>query len=50
MNIGEPQRIHTITPTKEPVPQWQPEKEPWAVPQEEPVFAEPILEPAKVEP
>lgn len=37
MNIGEPQRIHTIRPQQEPVPQWVPEREPFAVPQEEPV-------------
>lgn len=38
MDIGIPQRIVTITPLKEPVPQWQPEREPISVPQEEPVL------------
>lgn len=41
MDIGQPQKITTVTPLREPVPQWQPqsvpEREPVAVPQEEPV-------------
>jgi len=39
MNISEPTKTHTITPAREPVPQWVPEREPVSVPQEEPVFA-----------
>lgn len=37
MDIGEPQRIHTINPQQEPVPQWLPEREPMQIPQDEPV-------------
>lgn len=44
MDIGIPQKIITIMPLREPVPQWQPEREPVSVPQEEPV-----LEPQKVD-
>lgn len=37
MNLGEPIRTIIVTPLREPVPQWQPEREPVALPQEEPV-------------
>jgi hypothetical protein len=39
MNIGEPQRITTITPLREPIPEREPrpEEEPHWIPQEEPV-------------
>jgi hypothetical protein len=44
VNIGLPQKTIIVTPLREPVPQWQPEREPVSVPQEEPV-----LEPQKVD-
>jgi hypothetical protein len=38
MDIGLPQKTIVVTPLHEPVPQWQPEREPISVPQEEPVL------------
>jgi hypothetical protein len=45
MEIGEPQRTIVVTPLREPVPEWVPEREPISVPQEEPVHEAPEARP-----